>query len=89
MLLGFGDTHTFSDCRLFGESKVWRSLTPFVSTRHPKTHRDGRPKLTDKGTVWKAAYHLPRALMKIMQLFERVAQMPEALAVLQAPKEKS
>lgn len=32
--------------------------------------RDGTPKLTDKGTVWKAAYHLPRALMKVMLLFE-------------------
>jgi N-acylglucosamine 2-epimerase len=37
---------------------------------YPELHRDGRPKLTDKGTPWKAAYHLPRALMKIMHLFE-------------------
>jgi N-acylglucosamine 2-epimerase len=36
--------------------------------------RDGTPKLTDKGTVWKAAYHLPRALMLIMLLFERYAE---------------
>lgn len=32
--------------------------------------RDGSPKITDKGTLWKAAYHLPRALMNIMKLFE-------------------
>jgi N-acylglucosamine 2-epimerase len=33
-------------------------------------HRNGTPKVTDKGTVWKAAYHLPRAIMKIALLFE-------------------
>ena len=49
VLLGFGDTHTFSDCRLFAKSRVWRSLTPFVATRHPKAHRDGRPKLDANG----------------------------------------
>lgn len=32
--------------------------------------RDGRPKNTNKGSNWKAAYHLPRALMKTMILFE-------------------
>ena len=37
---------------------------------YPELYRDGSPKLTDKGTLWKAAYHLPRALMKIMQLLE-------------------
>lgn len=49
VLLGFGDTTTFEDCRLFGPARVWRSLTPFVPTRHPKTHRDGRPKLDADG----------------------------------------
>jgi len=49
VLLGFGDETTFSDCTLFGPAKVWRSLTPFVPTRHPKTHRDGRPKLDADG----------------------------------------
>lgn len=38
---------------------------------YPELYRDGTPKLTDKGTLWKAAYHLPRALMKLMLLFER------------------
>jgi len=37
---------------------------------YPELHRDGTPKRTDKGTIWKAAYHLPRALMLIMKLFE-------------------
>jgi N-acylglucosamine 2-epimerase len=35
--------------------------------------RDGSPKISDKGTLWKAAYHLPRALMRIMTLFESYA----------------
>ena len=34
-------------------------------------YRDGRTKETDKGSVWKAAYHLPRALMMTMKLFEK------------------
>ena len=38
---------------------------------YPELRRDGTPKLTDKGTLWKAAYHLPRALMLIALLFER------------------
>jgi len=37
---------------------------------YPELYRDGTPKLTDKGTMWKAAYHSPRALMKLMLLFE-------------------
>lgn len=49
VLLGFGDRDTFEDCPLFQASKVWRSLTPFVPTRHPKTYRDGRPKLDADG----------------------------------------
>ena len=40
---------------------------------YPELYRDGTPKLTDKGTMWKAAYHLPRALMKLHLLFRRVA----------------
>jgi CRISPR-associated protein Csb2 len=35
--------------RLFGSARVWRSLTPFVPLRHPKRHRDGRPKLDEQG----------------------------------------
>jgi N-acylglucosamine 2-epimerase len=55
---------------------------------YPELRRDGTPKLTDKGTPWKAAYHLPRALMKIMQLFERVAGQAKASAILHG-EEKS
>ncbi len=37
---------------------------------YPELYRDGTPKLRQFGTLWKAAYHLPRALLKLMQLFE-------------------
>jgi CRISPR-associated protein Csb2 len=49
VLLGFGDETTFADCTLFAPATIWRSLTPFVPTRYPKTHRDGRPKLDADG----------------------------------------
>lgn len=45
VLHGLGQPEEFSDCHLFGPAKVWRSVTPFVSTRHAKTFRDGRPKV--------------------------------------------
>ena len=48
ILLGFGDRSTF-DSPIFGESRRWTSLTPFVSTRHPKHHADGRPRLDAEG----------------------------------------
>lgn len=63
ILLGLGDTHTFTDCALFGPAKVWGSLTPFVATRHPKTHRDGRPKLDADGwPIGSPAHDLRRLL---------------------------
>jgi N-acylglucosamine 2-epimerase len=34
-------------------------------------HRDGAPRVTDKGTWIKAAFHVPRNLMQIMLLLER------------------
>jgi CRISPR-associated protein Csb2 len=63
VLLGLGDGDTFADCQPFSASKVWRSLTPFVSTRHPKTHRDGRPKLDAEGwPIGSPAHDLRRLL---------------------------
>ncbi len=32
---------------LFGNFSEWHSLTPFIPTRHPKTYRNGQPKLDD------------------------------------------
>lgn len=45
VLIGLGDVTSFDGCQLFGTSRKWQSLTPFVSTRHAKTFRDGRPKI--------------------------------------------
>ncbi len=62
VLHGIGESSDF-DCQLFGTSKVWRSLTPFVSTRHAKTFRDGRPKMDASGwQVGSGAHDLHRLL---------------------------
>lgn len=45
VLHSLGQPEEFPDCLLFGPAKTWRSATPFVSTRHTKTFRDGRPKI--------------------------------------------
>jgi len=45
VLHGIGQASDFGDCALLRPSKTWRSATPFVSTRHAKTFRDGRPKV--------------------------------------------
>lgn len=63
VLIGLGDAKTFPDCKLFATSKVWRSLTPVVSTRHTKTFRDGRPKLDEQGhPIGGVAHDLERLL---------------------------
>lgn len=66
VLLGVGGPEMFPDCRLFGPARVWRSLTPFVPTRHPKTHRDGRPKLDAEGWwIGSPAHDLRRLLSEL------------------------
>lgn len=57
VLHGIGEPADFPDCKLFASAKVWRSLTPFVSTRHAKTFRDGRPKLGHDGWQIGSAPH--------------------------------
>lgn len=39
---------------------------------YTELYRDGSIKLSDKGTIWKAAYHVPRGIMIVMQEFERL-----------------
>lgn len=34
---------------LLAKSRYWISRTPYLLTRHPKTYRDGRPKLDEQG----------------------------------------
>lgn len=48
-LLVLETRNALTDAELFAKAKTWRSLTPFVSTRHPKTYRDGKPKLDFEG----------------------------------------
>lgn len=49
VLHGLGRPEEFPDCRLFAKSQTWQSVTPFVSSRHAKTFRDGRPKIAANG----------------------------------------
>ena len=82
VLMGFGDIHAFSDCRLFGESKVWQSLTPFVPTRHPKAHRDGRPKLDANGwPIGSPAHDLRRLLAEARLPLPAKVEPMEAIPV--------
>ena len=63
VLQGIGQPGGFKDCALFGKAGVWRSLTPFVPTRHAKTFRDGRPKMDASGwQVGSGAHDLLRLL---------------------------
>lgn len=65
VLHAIGQPGEFEDCQLFSPSQNWRSITPFVSTLHAKTYRDGRPKLDANG--WQqgsAAHDLLRHLAK-------------------------
>ena len=57
VLQGIGQPSDFADCKLFGRSDKWQSVTPFVSTRHAKTFRDGRPKIDANGWQTGSAAH--------------------------------
>jgi len=37
---------------------------------YERLHRNGAVKVSEKGTPWKCAYHLGRALIMIVNLFE-------------------
>jgi CRISPR-associated protein Csb2 len=79
VLLGFGEPNTFEDAQLFRGGKVWRSLTPFISTRHPKTHRDGRPKLDSAGwPIGSPAHDLRRLIAEVgLPAPEKLEILPE------------
>ncbi|HHW47758.1 MAG TPA: hypothetical protein GXX14_03960 [Clostridiaceae bacterium] len=40
---------------------------------YERLHRDGKVKVADKGTPWKCAFHLVRALVNIVQAFEAIS----------------
>jgi CRISPR-associated protein Csb2 len=65
VLIGLGQPDAFPECRIFTEAKVWRSATPFVSTRHGKSFKDGRPKMDDDG--WQIG-SAPNDLLRLLRL---------------------
>jgi N-acylglucosamine 2-epimerase len=69
---GFLDLHAFCQKYFFD---------PEYGEWYTELFRDGRPKLTDKGTIWKAAYHVPRGIMFTALLLERLAEQAAPAAV--------
>ena len=61
------------ESRIFHEWCMEHFYDPEYGERYPELFRDGTPKLTDKGTMWKAAYHLPRSLMNTGVVLEEVS----------------
>lgn len=47
VLESLGQPQDFAGSPFFATARRWRSFTPFVSTRHVKAFRDGRPKIDD------------------------------------------
>lgn len=81
VLVGFGTPADFPHSPIFGRSRVWRSLTPFVSTRHPKSFRDGRPKLdTDGWQIGSPQQDVRRLLAaELKPLPARIVLQPEGI----------
>jgi N-acylglucosamine 2-epimerase len=44
---------------------------PVYGEWYAELYQDGSVKLGDKGTMWKAAYHVPRAIMQTYKAFDR------------------
>jgi CRISPR-associated protein Csb2 len=70
-LLGMGDAAAFAgpdtdsgQSRVLMSSDVWVSRTPFVPTRHPKSWRDGRPKVDAIGLQIGSPEHDVRRLLR-------------------------
>jgi CRISPR-associated protein Csb2 len=87
VLIGLGQGDSFPDCKLFGSSKVWRSATPFVSTRHTKEFRDGRPKIdeTNGWQIGSAAHDLLRLLAMNFQTVRASIRQDKVITVHEAP----
>lgn len=71
ILLGVGRPADFAGldlqaghCPLLATATTWVSRTPFVPTRHPKTYRDGRPKLNPDGLQIASPEHDLRRLLR-------------------------
>jgi len=76
VLLGVGEPADFATLPFFRCARRWRSLTPFVGTRHPKTHRDGRVKLDERHLAIGSAEHDLRRLLSLQGLPEPLAITP-------------
>jgi CRISPR-associated protein Csb2 len=91
VLIGLGQSETFPDCKLFGAFKVWRSITPFVPTRHAKTFRDGRPKI-DTTTGWQigsAAHDLLRLLALNPQTAKASIRQEKFITIIESPSART
>jgi N-acylglucosamine 2-epimerase len=51
---------------------------PAYGEWYSELYRDGSVKLADKGTMWKAAYHVPRAIMLTYKAFDRYLREHES-----------
>ncbi len=70
MLLGVGDAKAFADVPIVGKAHRWKSMTPFVPTRHPKSTRAGKPKLdAENGLQIGSPEH---ELLRILKLKGRI-----------------
>lgn len=86
VLIDLGWPETFSDSALFKASKIWESLTPFVSTRHPKTYNDGRPKISPEGwQVDSPEHEIRRWLTQYSATPEAAFPLPNKIESLVAP----
>lgn len=72
ILLGVGNPEDFGGLNaragqapIYGVSRTWRSLTPFVGTRHPKRRKTGEPKLDAKGLLIGGETH---DLLRLLEL---------------------
>jgi len=80
VLHGVGQPGDFTDCSFLGTSRIWRSFTPFVSTRHAKAYRDGRPKMDENGWQQGSAAHDLLRLLNLNPKWQGVKirrQVPE------------
>lgn len=64
-LLGTGNVDDFTTLLFFRPATRWRSITPFVATRHPKSHRDGRAKLDANNLAIGSPEHDLRRLLDL------------------------
>ena len=77
-LLGIGQQEDFASLPFFRTAKHWHSATPFVATRHAKTHRDGRVKRDANNLAIGSPEHDLRRLLALHGFPEPVTVAPLA-----------